>query len=99
MARAIEHGLLADRMVVERATAECHHPATFAFLAPLVPEVEAVSLLASVDAALRASIRSTPFGSPRHFGYVEICRRAYKRRAMELDRLDKQRALTDDPEH
>jgi hypothetical protein len=40
-------------------------------------------------------LRSATFGSPKHFALIEICRRAYKRHAMDLDRADKQAKLSE----
>jgi len=88
MDRAMDARLLDDRDGVSKAAAACTHQATYAFLYPRAPGVNPACLPEPVDVALLASLRSAEFGSPKHFALVEICRRAYKRHAMDLDRAD-----------
>jgi hypothetical protein len=94
MDRASDLRLLDDRDVVEKAVASCSHPATYAFLFPIAPDSHHNRLAVPVDPSSLLSLRSATFGSPKHFALVEICRRAYKRYAMDLDRADKQSKLT-----
>lgn len=82
-----------DRDAIVTAVATCAHPATYAFLFPLAQQVHPLGLAVPVDAAPLASLASSVFGSPKHFALVEICRRAYKRHAMDVDRADKQTKL------
>jgi hypothetical protein len=49
----------------------------------------------AIKPVVRRSLESAEFGSPVHFALIEICRRAYKRRAMDLDRADKQARLAE----
>jgi hypothetical protein len=93
MDRAIEKQLLENADAVATAMATCTHPATLAFLFPLVVERRPTSFPKPFDQALIGSLRTATFGSPKHFALVEVSRRAYKRNAMDLDRADKQRSL------
>ena len=93
MDRAIERRLLDDPDVVACAFDASSHWVTRAFLLPRVPRPQRASANFPIDAALAAALDSTEFGSPRHFGLIEITRRSYKRRAMDLDRVDKQARL------
>jgi hypothetical protein len=95
MDRVIENRLVEDHDTVVNAVAACTHPATYAFLFPLAPDAQPAALSIPIDAALLVSLRSAAFGSPKHFALVEICRRAYKRHAMDLDRADKQKQLAE----
>lgn len=95
MDRVIDAGLLDHGDAVIKAIAICAHPATYAFLLPLAPDAAPAPLPILIDVAPLALLRSATFGSPKHFAVVEICRRAYKRHAMDCDRADKQAKLID----
>jgi hypothetical protein len=89
--RALAMDLFADRDVVREAAERSRHPVSFAFLLPLVLEiVQPPSLREPIDDAVLAPLRKAVFGGTTHLPLVEIVRRAYKRRAMEKDRRDKQ---------
>ena len=92
MDRVVERRLLEDRDAVAKAVASCTHPATYAFLHPVAGAAApaAPSAAPSIEPATRAALSAAAFGSAKHFAVVEICRRAYKRQAMEVDRADKQ---------
>lgn len=87
----IERRLLADREAAAEAIAATDHPVTHAFLFPIVrPAAPAAPPL---EPAVLPALSTVDFGSPKHFALIEICRRSYKRRAMEADRADKQARL------
>lgn len=93
-ARGIAAGCFADRAVVERAAVRCRHPVSFAFLTPFLGELPAPpSLRAPIDSMLLEKLRNVTIGETQHLAIVEVVRRAYKRRAMEIDRQDKQAKL------
>ncbi len=105
MDRAIEKRLLDDHDAVSKAMAAATHPITVAFLMPIARVVaglgerpwstaSAADLSVPMDPALITSLSNAVFASPKHFALIEICRRAYKRRAMDLDRADKQAQLS-----
>jgi hypothetical protein len=89
---ALEHLLLADRAVVTKALAVTTHPVSYAFLYPFVGTQGIGALTRPHLAAILTSV--TP-ATAKHLAAVEIIRRDYKRRAMELDRADKQDHLRD----
>ncbi len=93
MDRVIERRLWEEQQSIVKAIGSCNHQATHAFLFPLAPEAESPALTVPMDSALIALLNLTKFGTPKHFALVEICRRAYKRHAMDIDRADKQRKL------
>jgi hypothetical protein len=93
MRRAMTSRLLDNREVVRRALADSTHPGTAAFLLPKVPAPRQADPRISIEPTVRSSLESAVFGSPIHFALIEICRRAYKRSAMDLDRADKQARL------
>lgn len=97
MDRVIGQQLLGDADLRTRALRESAHWATQAFLLPLVPRSERPSAGLAVIVTVLAALDSVEFGSDRHFGLVEICRLAYKRRAIEVDRADKQARLAKPP--
>lgn len=91
--RGVRAGLFDDRDAVGLAIAECTHPVTYAFLFPLVSAPEPAGLAAPLDPAALAALKGATFNSAKHLAIVEVVRRAYKRRAMETDRADKQAKL------
>jgi hypothetical protein len=90
--KARSRALLEDRGVVEAAAARCRHAVTLAYLLPSVPEMDAPPGI-SIDPDRLTSLRTVRSGDTKHIGLVEIVRRAYKRRAMDADRADKQSRL------
>jgi len=93
MDRAIEKNLLDDPDTIIQAVATSAHPVTYAFLLPLAGAAAPAALSVSVEPTSLAALSTVDFGSPKHFALIEICRRAYKRHAMEIDRADKQAKL------
>jgi len=93
MDQAIDAGLSNDAAVIREVIAACTHPVAFAFWLPRAPSTSSSPAIPMIGPTTLASLRSATFGSPKHFALIEICRRAYKRRAMELDRADKQAKL------
>jgi hypothetical protein len=93
MDHAMERGLMVDREVVTKAIVQCKYPVTCAFLYPYAMQHAQTGLLSHDFTSLLSSV---PPGSAKHFAMVEIVRRDYKRKAMERDRMDKQRMLRDE---
>jgi len=92
--RARATGLFEDRAAVTAAAGACDHPVSFAFLAPIAPEVaQPPTLRMAIESAYASPLTTVAFGTAKHLALVEIVRRAYKRRAMEIDRRDKQARL------
>ena len=96
--RGLERGLAShffeDTRRVRAAGERCGHPVSFAFLAPLALDLSPPdSLRMPIEPTYLNAIRAAEFASPKHLALVEIVRRAYKRRAKETDRLDKQSRL------
>lgn len=92
--RARAGNLFDDPSAVATAAANCVHPVTFAFLAPMTRDVpQPTTLRMPIEPAYSTPLAAVEFGSPKHLALVEIVRRAYKRRAMEIDRADKQSRL------
>jgi hypothetical protein len=89
---------LADGDSASRAITACRHLVSFAFLLPLIG-VAGLEMTrppkppSPIEPTTLAAIASTKFGSTQHFAWIEICRRSYKRAAMEADRADKQKSL------
>lgn len=83
-------GLLADIVAIETALETCSHPVTFAMLYPLSTQSSPNRFEATIGPTIFSALASSKFRSPSHLGIVEVVRRAYKRAAMEQDRLDKQ---------
>jgi hypothetical protein len=75
-----------DANTVEGAIVACTHPVTYAFLAPLAPAIQPGGLSAPLDPAAATALQTAAFNSAKHLALVEIVRRGYKRRAMDLDR-------------
>ena len=95
---AIDAGLFDDPAAVRSAATTCRHPVTYAFLAPLVPDVSAPpTLRAAIDPAFLAPIRRAGFGSSIHLNASEIVRRAYVRQMADADAADKQAHLPPPP--
>jgi hypothetical protein len=92
--RARIAGYFDNAAIVRAAAGLCEHPVAFAFLVPIVPDVAQPAMLRMpIEPAFSLPLTTVEFGSPKHLALVEIVRRAYKRRAMEIDRLDKQARL------
>jgi hypothetical protein len=66
-------------------------PVTYAFLFPITGATAPAAL--SMEPTALAALSKVDFGATKHFAIIEICRRAYKRHAMDLDRADKQAKL------
>jgi hypothetical protein len=92
--RAQANGVFEDRSAVVAAAVTCTHPVTFAFLGPVAQDVaQPATLRMPIEAAYLAPLATVEFATAKHLALVEIIRRAYKRRAMEIDRIDKQSRL------
>jgi hypothetical protein len=92
--RARANGVFDDRAAVAAAAGESTHPVTFVFLAPAVPDIaQPATLRMAIEPAYTIPLKTVEFGAAKHLALVEIVRRAYKRRAMETDRADKQARL------
>lgn len=87
--RCVSLGLFADVAAVTRAVVNCPHPITFAMLYPLAKTPRPARFESTIDPMLLVALDRTGFQSTSHLGIVEVIRRAYKRKAMEADRLDK----------
>ena len=94
MDQAIDAGLPNDPALIRETIAACTHPAAFAFWIALAPSTSSSIVIPMIEPTTLASLRSATFGTAKHFALIEICRRAYKRRAIELDRADKQAKLS-----
>jgi hypothetical protein len=85
----------ADPAAVERASIQCSHPVSFAFLVPLIkPLPVSPKLRAPIDPFLLQKLQTVPFAESQHRAIVEVVRRGYKRWAMEIDRQDKQAKMS-----
>ncbi len=92
--RARLAGYFDDAGIVRAAAEHCEHPVSFAFLAPIARDFAQPSTLRMpIEPAYSQPLATVEFASPKHLALVEIIRRAYKRRAMEIDRHDKQARL------
>lgn len=92
--RARTSGVFDDQSAVAAAAGGCSHPVTFAFLAPIARDVpQPTTLRMPIEPAYATPLATVEFATPKHLALVEVIRRAYKRRAMEIDRADKQSRL------
>ena len=94
MDRVVECKLASDPGIVQRAAELCVHPVPLAFMSPLTAATPD-SLSSVIELSLLRELRQAGFATKKHFALIEVCRRSYKRRAIELDRVDKQARLAE----
>jgi hypothetical protein len=89
--RVLNLNLMGELPLLRQAVSECRHPVSFAFLVPFANEAEPPpGVRVKIDEAYLSPLRKVEPGSVKHVALVEVVRRAYKRWAMEVDRLDKE---------